>query len=186
VSWHTSLLFLKTDIGREPKTCLLDLGFKPGEHLGSVGGDEALSLDLPGHAVGTAAEWTIIVDPLFFVDPGSLDAEREGVLPLTLKQKLCTMRIEALALLFEGTSDTYGFAYFVNGKQARAWLQQEGQTVFEQGGSLAMESLSRLGSLDAEEALLSIAFGLGAPVNDLEQLEFELFSPGFSLDGYDR
>ena len=181
MSWHTSLLFLKTDIGREPKTSLLDLGFKPGEHLGSVGGGEALSLDLPGHAVGTTAEWTIIVDPLFFVDPGRLDAEREGVLPLTLKQKLCTMGIEALALLLEGTSGSYGLAYFKDGKEVRTWLQQEGQIIFEKGPRLAAESVIRLASADAEEMVLSMASNIGAPVDALAQIDFQLYSHDLSL-----
>lgn len=173
-------------MGRDPEVCLRDLGFKPGQHLGVVDADTAMALDLSGLAVGTTAEWTVVVDPLFFVDPVGSDAPRETVVPATLQRRLSSMQIEALALLLEGTSGTYGFAYFKDGKEVRAWLQQEGQTIFERGRRLAAESVSRLASVDSEEALLSMASHVGAPADALAELEFQLYSRDFNFDEHDR
>jgi hypothetical protein len=118
-----------------------DLGCSGLRQVGEVDGDEAGSLHLGGKAVGVVDGWTLIWDPMMFLGEGPEVAVPPGLWPRQVEEALVhwSQRTRIYSFLTEGSSGTYGFAWYANGTRRRLCLRRQGTLVLEDGSVLPEE-----------------------------------------------
>jgi hypothetical protein len=124
---------------------LADLGLPGKRDVGVVSGDQAGASDLQGRAIGVVQGWTVVWDPMMFIPDGLDDFEglfETGIWCAAVEQGLLTLsqRSRVYSFVVEGSSDSHGFAWYVNGRRRRLWLSQEGSFVMQEGPRLAEEA----------------------------------------------
>src|SRR6476646_7678347 len=121
MSWHTGAVLIHRDYSADVVGLLGTLGIPGAEPGGPISFEEASSSDNEGVAVGHGHGWTALWGgvPLWGVsDDGLADVARSA---------------DVFWMLLEGASDTAGFSWWTDGKRARDWLCQAGETIKDEG-----------------------------------------------------
>ncbi|MEW4453970.1 hypothetical protein AB1L30_14945 [Bremerella sp. JC817] len=176
MSWNTFFLIQKGSQGKQPASFLESLGLPGAQETESISFHEATSSGLAGQAIAESNGWTILTDPVFFLDLFPDDAISGGgvLLPLPLEQRLLAMSNEhpSYALLLNGVSDTYGFAAYENGECSRAILQAEDTTYIDTGAT-SFTNDHWAEDRDPEEMLLELLAEITG-IESFDELPFTL------------
>jgi hypothetical protein len=184
VSWHTSALVIEGRHSDRAPHLLAELGFPGKTEIGVVGGDAAGSSDLRGRAIGLVGGWTVLWDPMMFV-PDGLD-DLEGMFDVGIWARPVESALQRLSqasriylFIVEGSSDTYGFAWYFRGRRRRLWLSQSGAVVFEDGARLPEELAPVAEEPDNEQRMFLLMNKLtGVSIQDADAATYRLFAYG--------
>jgi len=179
MSWHTSAIVIKGQIGRQPERLLETLGFPKARLEKNISFDEADSSSLLGKAVTVIGDWTVIFDPKAFGLFDANSAPGDGFWPLSFERRLDALskHVEVVfGFLLEGTSDTHAFSYHADGIRRRCFLFQQGNPIIDIGVPIEAEKAAFEESDDMEQRIFLIAEKLGVQLFHDPKLQYGLCS----------
>jgi hypothetical protein len=145
-------------------------------------GDDVGSSSLEGRATALVGGWTVVWDPMMFV-PDDMDdfagMFEEGIWTDGVDRALSRLSKGGRVYSFvaEGSSDTHGFAWYVDGKRRRLWLSQEGHVAMQDGTPLPEELASSSEEPDPEQRLFVLMEKLtGLSIGTADAATYRLFA----------
>jgi hypothetical protein len=180
MSEHTAAIFANRDASDDPVSFLERLGFSGLELRGPVDADEAGSINLDGVAIACHNGWTVVYNTPDMFGSGSLpdlDAPpQNGLWPKPVEKRLIQLSLESdvLSYLMEGSTGTYGLAWYVGGKRLRLFLHHHQKVVFDEGKPLDSERppFAKVPQFQLEMVFMMLAHHL---VGDLFDAEFQAY-----------
>ncbi len=173
MSWHASIIAVKSATLKAADLAAA-LGYS--DPTGEVDFESATSSMFEGAAFADHSGWIVGTNGMFWADQGFIGgrlAEIAGV-------------DEVIAIMAEGTSDTYVFDYVRDGALARHIVVHEGQVVEESGDKTPLEAEADKTSTiseDGEGHVLAIVWAAVSPLDDLFGLKLSAYE--ISMDDFD-
>lgn len=177
MSWNTSAILIHSRIGDAPEQCFASLGASGGKFVRSISFDEAASSSLEGLALAVVEGWTLIFDPVMFMNLHFPAEESPSIWPRTLDRRLLELsrEQEVVSFLLFGVSGTSGFAHFIGGERKRVFLYQQGEQLKNVGAPSTQEQQAFAEKEDEEQAILSLIERLSVDWDKVAEAEFALF-----------
>lgn len=182
MSWHTSALVIEGHHADRGAQLLADLGLPGKRDVRAVSGDQAGASDLEGRAIGAVGGWTVVWDAMMFIPDGLEDLEgmfETGIWSASVETALLRLsqRSRVYSFVVEGSSGSYGFAWYVKGQRRRLWLSQEGSVVLEDGPPLSEEAPAAQEEPDGEQRMFVLMRALtGVSIADADAASYRVFA----------
>lgn len=180
MSWNTSFIAINKNFAGDLEHLQNEFGFSLVEVIDDLDWEEATSTDAPGKTIGFVNGWTILCDPMLFLDLENGELPAEGRMwPEAIEQGLKSVSRDGVALGFilSGVSGTYGMTVHRDGAEVRCRLSQEGQEVIDSGIPSVEESEIFKATQDEEERVFRLLERHGFAFSELAEARFHLLGP---------
>lgn len=182
MSWNSTFIAINRDFSGQLDKLQTDLGISLGEPLQTISWEEATSSSVAGKSLGIGSGWTIICDPLMFLDPSGMEPYEMGrVWPSKIEKGLgiCSSGSKALGFILSGVSGTYGMTIHEDGRLLRCRLMQEGESLIDFGEPLPEETEVFTKESDEELRVFLLLEKFGLSFGKLADIQFTLYEPTF-------
>lgn len=184
MSEHTAAIFVNRDASDDLDGFLERLGFSGLELRGPVDADDAGSMRLDGVAIACHNGWTVVYNSPDMFGSGVLpdldDPPWASLWPDPVEKRLLELSVgsKVLSYLMEGSTGTYGLAWYVGGKRLRLFLHHHQKVVFDEGKLPAEKpAFAKVPAFQLEMAFMRLAHQLAGDLFDAEFQAYDYASP---------